>query len=551
MLAKADEIDGFVYKLNNTGTIAQFTAYTGKENVLVFPKIEGVSVIRVRNGFVIETPNAQNIEAVDLTNVTLVRTGAFANQEIEDEETLEYYKVGFSNLKKVILGNNTVIEEGAFSGVAITELAFSDTIATNISGFASTVTTVDLSSVTTIGDGAFQGFAQLNTIKNFEGVTSIGSFAFSGCTGLTNIDLSNVTSIGASAFGGCTGLSSVNLSKVTTIGASAFQNCGNPLKRKGLQNVVWSESLTEFPAEVFYGCAMLESVTNLDSATVIGDYAFYNCSSLNGTKEFSSALSSVGKDAFMGTNLTSVVLKSNPSLNASAFPDAVALNLEIEDKMAFSDDNENTFDKITYVRDFSSAKFSTLVLPFVPDQIDQLEVYQLSEQNDNNLIFEEVNVFVPGTPYMVKVKGENVSLSELTGTKQMITKNEQGYIVEAGDWNMIGTYSGLELNASDANDMRRRFYYYTSADGGKFLYATGSLVVSPFRTYIDGPIVDKANNVRMMTRRFDGMETEIDVVELEDVFNPAMGDFYDLKGCRVLAPVEGGVYIVNGKKIVF
>lgn len=549
VLVKADVIDGFVYKLNNTGTIAQFTAYTGKENILVFPKIEGVSVIRVQKGFVIETPNAQNIEAVDLTNVTLVRTGAFANQQIEDEETFEYYEVGFSNLKKVILGDNTVIEEGAFSGTTITELAFSSNTASNVSGFASTVTTVDLSSVTTIGDGAFQGFAQLNTIKNFEGVTSIGSSAFSGCTGLTDIDLSNVTSIGDSTFCGCTGLSRVDLSNVTSIGASAFENCGDIKSKKGLEVVIWPEGLTVFPVSVFSGCAMLHSVSNLNKAKEIGDYAFLNCSLLKGNFEFTNSLQYVGEDAFMGTNFTSVVLKSNPSLNASAFPDAVALNLEIEDKKAFSDDNENTFDKITYKREFTSGKFASLILPFVPEQIDQFDVYQLRENKENSLVFQVVNEFVPGTPYMVKVKEGYEDVEELTATDATITKSECDNRVVAGDWKMIGQYERIELTAEEGKVNGVKYYYYKSADNG-FYYSTGTLGVSPFRTYIEAPLSSSAQ-VRMMVRGFGGVETDIDVVELEDVLIPTVDAYYDLNGNPVQVPVEGKVYIVNGKKMIF
>lgn len=527
MLAKADVTDdGFEYDVDKDGEI-WIIGYEGERvDSLCFPLI-GEKKVCIDFSETANLSVFSEVETLDLRNVQTVWESTFK------VVTRRTGVVGFTSLKKVLIGDNTTFNKNSFSGVSVTELVFlgNGSVVSGFSDLASTVTTVDLSSVTTIADNAFNGFAQLQTIKNFENVTSIGASAFQGCTSLEEIDLSNVASIGV----------------------SAFQGCGDLATGKGLKNVIWPENLTVFPAYVFSGCAVLTSVSNLDNATEIGDFAFYNCSSTNGTKEFSSALCSVGKGAFMGTNLTAVVVKSNPLLSENAFPAAVALNLEIEDKMAFSDDNENTYNKITYVRDFSSEKFSTLVLPFVPDQIDQLEVYQLSEQNDNNLIFEEVNVFVPGTPYMVKVKGENVSLSELTGTEQRIeNKSEQDYIVKAGDWNMIGTYNRLDLEASDASEKERRYYYYTSsADGGKFLYATRSLGVSPFRTYIDGPIVDKANNVRMMTRRFDGMETEIDVVELEDVFNPAMGDFYDLKGCRVLAPVEGGVYIVNGKKIVF
>lgn len=553
MLAKADVTDdGFVYESYPEFNYVFVTGYNGDETSLVFPEFGDGVTVYVNDDFVNSVANANVITEVDFSNVDEVGSGAFVVKTTKKPTPsgLVTVKTGFLSLTKVVLGEKAPeFYEGAFSGVTITELAFSGNTASNVSEFASTVTTVDLSSVTTIGDGAFQGFAQLNTIKNFEGVISIGSSAFSGCTGLTDIDLSNVTSIGAYAFRGCTGLSSVDLSSVTTIGASAFQDCGNPRTREGLQNVFWPESLTEFPAEVFYGCAMLESVTNLENAIVIGDFAFYNCSSLNGTKEFSGELRSVGKDAFMGTNLTTVVVKSNPLLSENAFPAAVALNLEIEDKMAFSDDNKNTFDKITYKREFTSGKFASLILPFVPEQIDQFDVYQLRENKENSLVFQVVNEFVPGTPYMVKVKEGYEDVEELTATDATITKSVCDNRVEAGDWKMIGQYERIELNAEVGKVNGVKYYYYKSADNG-FYYSTGTLGVSPFRTYIEAPLSSSAQ-VRMMVRGFGGVETDIDVVELEDVLIPTVDAYYDLNGNPVQVPVEGKVYIVNGKKMIF
>ena len=115
-------------------------------------------------------------------------------------------------------------------------------------------------SVTSIGDNAFSGCTGLTSIivasdnpvydsrdncnaiiekasnqlivgcKNTvipSSVTSIGECAFDGCSGLTSVDIpSSVTSIGYSAFYGCSGLTSVTIPySVTSIGRYAFGNC--------------------------------------------------------------------------------------------------------------------------------------------------------------------------------------------------------------------------------------------------------------------------------------------------------------------------------------
>jgi hypothetical protein len=55
-------------------------------------------------------------------------------------------------------------------------------------------------------------------------VTSIGNGAFDSCKGLTSVSIPNsVTSIGISAFNGCSSLTSVTIpNSVTSIGSAAF-----------------------------------------------------------------------------------------------------------------------------------------------------------------------------------------------------------------------------------------------------------------------------------------------------------------------------------------
>ena len=87
------------------------------------------------------------------------------------------------------------------------------------------------SSVTSIGEYAFQYCSSLTSINIPSSVTSIGIQAFSYCSSLTSINIPNsVTSIGKQAFSYCSSLTSINIpSSVTSIGEYAFSNC-NALK---------------------------------------------------------------------------------------------------------------------------------------------------------------------------------------------------------------------------------------------------------------------------------------------------------------------------------
>ena len=79
------------------------------------------------------------------------------------------------------------------------------------------------SSVTSIGNFAFEGRSGLTSITIPDGVASIGERAFSNCSGLANITIPNsVIHIGEEAFFNCNGLKKVSVPKETKIGVCAF-----------------------------------------------------------------------------------------------------------------------------------------------------------------------------------------------------------------------------------------------------------------------------------------------------------------------------------------
>ena len=87
-------------------------------------------------------------------------------------------------------------------------------------------------------------------------VTSIGDYAFQQCNGLASISIpSSVTSIGQQAFYSCVSLASVKIpSSVTSIGQSAFSNC------TGLKIVEIPATITNING-AFSDCTGLENLT--------------------------------------------------------------------------------------------------------------------------------------------------------------------------------------------------------------------------------------------------------------------------------------------------
>lgn len=166
-------------------------------------------------------------------------------------------------------------------------------------------------SVTTIGDNAFDGCVNLTSVTQVgssddavfpASVTSIGKFAFEGCgkLNMTFGEAKALTTIGDNAFYGCTslqqvvfeqgsalgyigkeafmksGVSVVDLAgtKVTEIGYSAFEGCAS------LAELTLPETIEIININAFYGCTNLSAVSvngTANNITFIGSHAFYNC----------------------------------------------------------------------------------------------------------------------------------------------------------------------------------------------------------------------------------------------------------------------------------
>ncbi|MBQ4601273.1 MAG: leucine-rich repeat domain-containing protein, partial [Clostridia bacterium] len=154
-----------------------------------------------------------------------------------------------------------------------------------------------------------------------DSVTSIGDYAFWRCTSLISVTISDsLTNIGDSAFGNCTSLESVTIpDSVTNICDEAFSYCSS------LKNVYITDIATwcgidfesSYSNPLYYADNLYlngEPITDLvipDSATIIGDYAFGNCTFLTSVT-ISDSVISIGDYAFENcTSLTSVTISDS------------------------------------------------------------------------------------------------------------------------------------------------------------------------------------------------------------------------------------------------
>lgn len=207
----------------------------------------------------------------------------------------------------------------------ITTLDVSNTDITSITGCngLSLLESITLpATVTRIEDKAFYGCSSLSTIA-LNNIESIGSSAFYGCTGLTGtITGTNVKTIGSEAFYNCdnitsisfpviveiedhafaySGLSSAEISNVKYVGSGAFEQCYS-LKSIDLRNCVEMGNSERWYVGCFRDCVNLTSVVLSDELTEIP----YGCFSNTGIQqiELPKNLTSIGEHAFSGADLS-------------------------------------------------------------------------------------------------------------------------------------------------------------------------------------------------------------------------------------------------------
>lgn len=190
-----------------------------------------------------------------------------------DGTNAPYTNTAYTSHKNTVL---TAIRSGAFLGCGqLSNLDVPNTLSTiDEMAFQEcfSLTTIDLTSVTDLGESAFKksGITKVELSASIQGVKS---YAFQECKSLKSVSLGGSTAVQRQAFEDCSSLSTLSLGNVTYVDYAAFKNC------TGLTSLNLSK-VEKVEEEGFYGCSGLTSV-NLSSCTTVNKKAFYGCSGLS------------------------------------------------------------------------------------------------------------------------------------------------------------------------------------------------------------------------------------------------------------------------------
>ncbi len=206
-------------------------------------------------------------------------------------------------------------------------------------------TTVEVpAGIIQIGQSAFEGSKVVKVILPST-VTKIGDYAFNNCKELEHIELQNsVKSIGYCAFKNCKKLEGISLpDSLSTINNSAFES-------SGLLKVTLPSALTQIKGGVFYECKKLKSIDMPKNLKVIGGMAFEMCYSLEKVT-IPENVTRVGLEAFAYCySLQNIVINSSKIEKVGDHPFLFhAANRKVVFKKKVSEKYKKKFDYQDYI----------------------------------------------------------------------------------------------------------------------------------------------------------------------------------------------------------
>lgn len=213
----------------------------------------------------------------------------------------------------------------------------------------------------------------------------------------------------------------------------------------------------------------------------------------------------------------------------------------------------------------ANSQWGTLCLPYpIRNNANNVKFYKLAGFEKSVMHYTPMNVDVipANTPVLYKrLKGAGSEV-EIKAVSINVPKNTS-YSTNQGSsldpWKFIGTlttqiFCGKEYDSkkvpvgAEKMDGSKEIYYFKQ-DKFTHLSNTGKVTMLPYRAYF----TTAAANAKFTTFSIIAIDEEgaTDITNLID--NDAEGDgkIYDLNGRRVMQPVSGRLYIVNGQKKVY
>ncbi|MBQ7946762.1 MAG: leucine-rich repeat domain-containing protein [Bacteroidaceae bacterium] len=482
--------------------------YTQLGNVVVYPYLSSLFEV---NGikYVPVSPAERTCDAIDciydtaIETVNIGKTVLYKNIAMNVKEVMPYTCYKNKNIRNLTISNDGSIGDKAFYGCT----GLSD---------------ITISNKGDIGNSAFEGSATSGSAKiKISNDGSIGDKAFYGCTGLSNVKINNKGDIGKSAFEGCTSVAAATLGDgITSIGESAFYGCSS------LEEVVIPNSVTSLNSYAFCNCSALNSVVLSKKLSTIGKYAFSGCRVLPEIK-IPQAVASIGDYAFKGcSSLADVIIEDRTAAlslgsNGSSplFADSPLDSVYIGGKISYK-----TSSSYGYSPFYRNSSLRSVVITDVEEQIYDNEFY--------------------GCTGLKNVQIGNGVKS--IGKWAFSGCSNLDYLIVGANVSSIGQEAFSDCSNVTTIYAHAMVPPVCEAQALEDINKWNCTLMVPNESIAEYQTAEQWKDFFFISDIPTGI-TEISPDDIEDLGN---GTIYDLYGRPVNEPAKGGVYIIDGKKVV-
>lgn len=451
---------------------------------------------------------------------------------------------------------------------------------------------------TTICNDVFRECHKLSSVTLPSTITSIGDHAFWNCALTSMVLPEGLKSIGNGAFRGNINLNTVNYPVgIETEGSEIFADCG-------FTSFTIPEGITSVPASFLEDCKKLKEVKLPQSLLVIRDYAFSSTplETLTIPKNVTDIYS---RFSIFSASLKTLVMECTTPPTMHGVNDAAWRNDNgkvvvpfgtlstyraapfwgekdnddnylvknivepYEEEMTIADNGTaytSTYDVVVedlkYARKYKNSNWQAWYVPFEMTITQDMATnfsfskfagtYTDEEDFFMTAVYLKVgDVMKPHTPYFIKAKiaDENNDQVITIGNATLRAAQETGFIMLSAEKKI--TIQGI-YKTKTATEEDKDWYAYA---GGLYRHPNVGATLSPFRFYMtiedreDNPyfITPKPNQVKMMVIGDD--ETSIEEIDGEVI--RFADEVYDLSGRKVYTQPKKGIYVKNGKKILY
>lgn len=220
---------------------------------------------------------------------------------------------------------------------------------------------------------------------------------------------------------------------------------------------------------------------------------------------------------------------------------SVCADMELTDGMPFGLAKKITATNVTYTRASMDSNWGTLCLPYAVKSDATVQYYKLASSTvsgtTGEMVFESIDEVKAYQPVLFRrLSGSSVTIiaenAKIAITPAQIEATEG--TVEAAGWKLVGTQKQITVTDPKA-------YYIKS---GQFKKINENFILPAFRAYFEAPN-SAASRYVINT---DGEITAISEIESAEMENLSVTD---LEGREVVNVVNGQVYLMGGKKVMF